>query len=82
MKVRTLRPMAVAVAVLAAGSAHAVDIQPMDWTPAPSGTHALSFYSFLGENDGVNLGGARLEGSLNSSADRRVQSVSCAQSRL
>ncbi|MGF3021890.1 transporter [Methylobacterium aquaticum] len=58
--------MAVAVAVLAAGSAHAVDIQPMDWTPAPSGTHALSFYSFLGENDGVNLGGARLEGSLNS----------------
>ncbi|RQP08156.1 MAG: transporter [Paracoccus sp. BP8] len=49
---------------LAAGTAQAIDIQPMDWTPLPAGTSIAALYVLHGRNDGVTLNGSEIDGKL------------------
>lgn len=49
-----------------AGPALAVDINPFDWMPAPSGTNAIILYGPWSHNTGATLNGQKLDASLDS----------------
>lgn len=63
-RIAALSGAATTALALAAGTAQAIDIQPMDWTPLKAGTSIAALYVLHGRNDGVTLNGNEIDGKL------------------